>query len=80
MAEPYAGKPSPDRVRLTWSPARPWVDLKSSELADISDQRRPLVGRSVRVNGVPLVIDSVSDIGDGWWRLRLTQPNDEDEC
>lgn len=55
-------------------PSVPYLDIKASELAGLGSDRLSFVGRAVRLNDDEMVVDSVSDIGEGWWRLRLIPP------
>ena len=57
-------------LKATITPARSHVDIKAIMIGDLGE-RRSFVGRAMRCGEAEFIVDSVSDIGDGWWRLRL---------
>lgn len=54
--------------------SKPQIDIRATELVGLCDTRQELVGRHLKLNEAEWIVDSASDIGDGWWRLRLTPP------
>jgi hypothetical protein len=62
-----------DYLDATVHPGHPQVDVKASMVGDLGD-RQSMVGRSMRYGETEFIVDSVSDLGDGWWRFRLISP------